>query len=119
LPGCRRRHGRSWPPSVAESAHPRGRLTGDARLAPALRERDAELECWEEVKLLTVRTVRVERLRRWSRCGLLCLGDAGHAMSPAGGVGINLAIQDAVAAADLLGPTFCMGGPTTGDLASR
>ena len=54
---------------------------------------------WDDVKLLTV---VVDRLRRWYRPGLLCLGDAAHAMSPIGGVGINLAIQDAVAAANVL-----------------
>ena len=57
------------------------------------------LRDWDEIKLLTV---RVDRLTRWFRPGLLCIGDAAHAMSPVGGVGINLAIQDAVAAANLL-----------------
>ena len=54
---------------------------------------------WDDVKLLTV---TVDRLRKWYRPGLLCIGDAAHAMSPVGGVGINLAVQDAVAAANLL-----------------
>ena len=58
-----------------------------------------ELRGWDEVKLLTV---RVNRLDQWFRPGLLCIGDAAHAMSPVGGVGINLAIQDAVAAANVL-----------------
>ena len=58
-----------------------------------------EIASWDDVKLLTV---TVDRLKRWSRPGLLCIGDAAHAMSPVGGVGINLAIQDAVAAANLL-----------------
>jgi 2-polyprenyl-6-methoxyphenol hydroxylase-like FAD-dependent oxidoreductase len=58
-----------------------------------------ELTDWEQIKLLTV---KVDRLKRWSRPGLLCIGDAAHAMSPIGGVGINLAIQDAVAAANSL-----------------
>jgi 2-polyprenyl-6-methoxyphenol hydroxylase-like FAD-dependent oxidoreductase len=58
-----------------------------------------ELRSWDDVKLLTV---KVDRLRRWYRPGLLCIGDAAHAMSPVGGVGINLAIQDAVAAANRL-----------------
>jgi 2-polyprenyl-6-methoxyphenol hydroxylase-like FAD-dependent oxidoreductase len=62
-------------------------------------ERMTELRSWDDVKLLTV---QVNRLREWSRPGLLCIGDAAHAMSPVGGVGINLAIQDAVAAANLL-----------------
>ncbi len=58
-----------------------------------------ELHDWEPIKLLTV---QVDWLRRWYRSGLLCIGDAAHAMSPVGGVGINLAIQDAVAASNLL-----------------
>src|SRR3989449_6086410 len=69
------------------------------RLAPFAASREREIRDWEDVKLLTV---RVDRLRRWYRPGLLCIGDAAHAMSPIGGVGINLAIQDAVAAANLL-----------------
>jgi 2-polyprenyl-6-methoxyphenol hydroxylase-like FAD-dependent oxidoreductase len=68
-------------------------------LAPFLADRVAEIRSWDQVKLLTV---RVDRLRRWHRPGLLCIGDAAHAMSPAGGVGINLAVQDAVAAANIL-----------------
>jgi 2-polyprenyl-6-methoxyphenol hydroxylase-like FAD-dependent oxidoreductase len=68
-------------------------------LNPSLADRVAELTSWDDVKLLTV---RVDRLRRWYRPGLLCIGDAAHAMSPVGGVGINLAIQDAVAAANIL-----------------
>ena len=70
-----------------------------ARLRPMLRDRVGEIADWEAVKLLTV---RVDRLDRWHRPGLLCIGDAAHAMSPVGGVGINLAIQDAVAAANIL-----------------
>ncbi len=69
------------------------------KLAPFASDRVAELRNWDDVKLLTV---RVDRLRQWYRRGLLCIGDAAHAMSPIGGVGINLAIQDAVAAANLL-----------------
>jgi 2-polyprenyl-6-methoxyphenol hydroxylase-like FAD-dependent oxidoreductase len=69
------------------------------RLAPFLRERTGELHDWDDVKLLTV---TVDRLERWWRPGLLCIGDCAHAMSPIGGVGINLAIQDAVAAANIL-----------------
>jgi 2-polyprenyl-6-methoxyphenol hydroxylase-like FAD-dependent oxidoreductase len=68
-------------------------------LAPFAAGRTAEIHDWADVKLLTV---RVDRLREWYRPGLLCIGDAAHAMSPVGGVGINLAIQDAVAAANLL-----------------
>jgi 2-polyprenyl-6-methoxyphenol hydroxylase-like FAD-dependent oxidoreductase len=67
--------------------------------APFLRESVDELASWDQVKLLTV---QVNRLPVWHRPGLLCIGDAAHAMSPAGGVGINLAVQDAVAAANLL-----------------
>jgi len=70
-----------------------------ARLVPFLADRVDELQDWEQVKLLTV---RVDRLTRWHRPGLLCIGDAAHAMSPVGGVGINLAVQDAVAAANIL-----------------
>ena len=70
-----------------------------ARLAPVLRDRVDELRSWDDAKLLTV---AVDRLRRWYRPGLICIGDAAHAMSPIGGVGINLAIQDAVAAANIL-----------------
>jgi 2-polyprenyl-6-methoxyphenol hydroxylase-like FAD-dependent oxidoreductase len=68
-------------------------------LNAALADRVQELASWDDVKLLTV---RVDRLKRWYRPGLLCIGDAAHAMSPVGGVGINLAIQDAVAAANIL-----------------
>ncbi|HXX48098.1 MAG TPA: FAD-dependent oxidoreductase [Myxococcota bacterium] len=80
-----------------------------AELAPFLRERMAELASWDDVKLLTV---RVDRLREWSRPGLLCIGDAAHAMSPVGGVGINLAIQDAVAAANALAGALGSGAPS-------
>jgi 2-polyprenyl-6-methoxyphenol hydroxylase-like FAD-dependent oxidoreductase len=73
------------------------RRIGEA--APVLNDRVQELRNWNDVKLLTV---SVDRLRQWHRPGLLCLGDAAHAMSPIGGVGINLAIQDAVAAANIV-----------------
>ena len=69
------------------------------KIAPYLGDRVRELENWDQIKLLTV---RINRLKLWHLPGLLCLGDAAHAMSPAGGVGINLAIQDAVAAANIL-----------------
>jgi len=68
-------------------------------IAPYVDDRVEELKNWEQVKLLSV---QINRLKKWYRPGLLCIGDAAHAMSPAGGVGINLAIQDAVAAANLL-----------------
>jgi 2-polyprenyl-6-methoxyphenol hydroxylase-like FAD-dependent oxidoreductase len=69
------------------------------KIAPYLRDRAGELRDWDQIKLLTV---KINRLRQWHRPGVLCIGDAAHAMSPAWGVGINLAIQDAVAAANLL-----------------
>jgi len=73
-----------------------------AQLAPFSRERLLDIRSWDDVKLLTV---KVDRLREWFRPGLLFIGDAAHAMSPVGGVGINLAVQDAVAAAnDVAGP---------------
>lgn len=68
-------------------------------IAPYLGDRVEELQDWDQVKLLSV---QINRLRQWHRPGVVCLGDAAHAMSPVGGVGINLAIQDAVAAARLL-----------------
>ncbi len=77
-----------------------------ARLAPFLADRVSELRDWNDVKLLTV---AVDRLSKWSRPGLLCIGDAAHAMSPIGGVGINLAIQDAVATANILGKKLQQG----------
>jgi 2-polyprenyl-6-methoxyphenol hydroxylase-like FAD-dependent oxidoreductase len=70
-----------------------------AALAPFAADRIVEIRDWDDVKLLTV---KVDRLRQWYRPGLLCIGDAAHAMSPVGGVGINLAVQDAVAAANRL-----------------
>jgi 2-polyprenyl-6-methoxyphenol hydroxylase-like FAD-dependent oxidoreductase len=69
------------------------------RLVPFLADRVAELTDWDQIKLLSV---QVNRLQRWHLPGLLCIGDAAHAMSPVGGIGINLAIQDAVAAANIL-----------------
>jgi len=84
-----------------------------ARLAPYLRDRTAELADWSDVKLLSV---SVDRLRQWYRPGLLCIGDAAHAMSPVGGVGINLAIQDAVAAANILAPRLQQGPVSEHDL---
>jgi 2-polyprenyl-6-methoxyphenol hydroxylase-like FAD-dependent oxidoreductase len=68
-------------------------------IAAFLKDRIAELDDWEKIKLLTV---QINRLKKWCREGLLCIGDNAHAMSPAGGVGINLALQDAVATANLL-----------------
>lgn len=85
------------------------------RLAPFLENRVEELRDWDGIKLLTV---AVDRLRRWFRPGLLCIGDAAHAMSPIGGVGINLAIQDAVATANILGERLRLGTVNEGDLAA-
>jgi 2-polyprenyl-6-methoxyphenol hydroxylase-like FAD-dependent oxidoreductase len=82
-------------------------------LAPYLCDRVHELATWDDVKLLTV---AVNRLDTWSRPGLLCIGDAAHAMSPVGGVGINLAIQDAVATANILVPRLRQGRVTPADL---
>ena len=81
---------------------------GVARIAPFLAGRTARIETWDDVKLLEV---KVDRLKRWHRPGLLLIGDAAHAMSPVGGVGINLAIQDAVAAANILVPALRRGAP--------
>jgi 2-polyprenyl-6-methoxyphenol hydroxylase-like FAD-dependent oxidoreductase len=77
-------------------------------LVPFTRDRMGELKDWDDVSLLTV---TVDRLERWYRPGLLCIGDAAHAMSPIGGVGINLAIQDAVAAANILTAPLRAGAP--------
>ena len=82
-------------------------------LASYLRDRVDELKDWSDVKLLSV---SVDRLRAWHRPGLLCIGDAAHAMSPIGGVGINLAIQDAVAAANILTPRLLEGSVSQRDL---
>ena len=84
-----------------------------AGMVPWLGDRVQELQDWEQIKLLTV---LVDRLREWSKPGLLCIGDAAHAMSPIGGVGINLAIQDAVAAANLLVARLQRGVPSDDDL---
>jgi 2-polyprenyl-6-methoxyphenol hydroxylase-like FAD-dependent oxidoreductase len=86
-----------------------------ARVAPHLRESAETVTDWDQVKLLTV---TIDRLRRWHRPGLLCIGDAAHAMSPIGGIGINLAIQDAVAAANLLAAPLLAGRLTDADLAA-
>jgi 2-polyprenyl-6-methoxyphenol hydroxylase-like FAD-dependent oxidoreductase len=78
-----------------------------AEIAPFLDSRTHEIADWKDVSLLTV---SVDRLQQWSRAGLLCIGDSAHAMSPVGGVGINLAIQDAVAAANILALRLLRGG---------
>jgi 2-polyprenyl-6-methoxyphenol hydroxylase-like FAD-dependent oxidoreductase len=78
-------------------------------MSPWLDGRVEEIKSWDDVKLLTV---AVERLPVWHRPGLLCIGDAAHAMSPIGGVGINLAVQDAVAAANILAEPLRAGNLT-------
>src|SRR5207248_4751117 len=83
------------------------------QLAPYFAARVNEIKDWEQVKLLTV---QINRLRQWHKPGLLCIGDAAHAMSPAGGIGINLAIQDAVAAANLLARPLQKGKLANGHL---
>jgi 2-polyprenyl-6-methoxyphenol hydroxylase-like FAD-dependent oxidoreductase len=77
-----------------------------ARTMPLFADRVGELTNWDQIKLLTV---TVDRLKRWYRRGLICIGDAAHAMSPVGGVGINLAVQDAVAAANILAQPLLAG----------
>jgi len=86
-----------------------------ARIARLARRDDADdIRSWDDVKLLSV---KVDRLERWHQPGLLFIGDAAHAMSPIGGVGINLAIQDGVAAANILADPLSRGGVTERDLA--
>jgi len=85
------------------------------RIAPYLGDRVNELREWDQIKLLTV---QINRLGKWHLPGLLCIGDAAHAMSPAGGVGINLAIQDAVATANILAESL-RNGPVTEALLAR
>jgi 2-polyprenyl-6-methoxyphenol hydroxylase-like FAD-dependent oxidoreductase len=83
-------------------------------VAPELRDRVAEIRDWDQVKLLTV---RADRLTRWHRPGYLAIGDAAHAMSPVGGVGINIAIHDATAAANVLWQPLSTGSLTESNLA--
>ena len=84
-------------------------------IAPTMHDRVQELKSFDDVKLLTV---KVDRLPQWHRPGLLCIGDAAHAMSPIGGVGVNLAIQDAVAAANRLAAPLRAGAVSDDDLAA-
>jgi len=83
------------------------------RMAPILRSGIADVKSFDDVKLLTV---AINRLARWTRPGLLLIGDAAHAMSPVGGVGVNLAVQDAVATANLLADKLRQGCPTENEL---
>ncbi|MEC3918157.1 FAD-dependent oxidoreductase [Nocardia sp. CDC160] len=85
-----------------------------AAVVPWLADRVDALQSWDDVKLLDV---KLDRLDRWYTDGLLCIGDAAHAMSPVGGVGINLAVQDAVATARILGPKLLSHSVTPADLA--
>src|SRR6202789_1038302 len=84
------------------------------RVVPFLRGRTTELDSWDKIKLLTV---EVNRLQQWSSPGLLCIGDAAHAMSPVGGIGINIALQDAVATANILTESLLARAATPHDLA--
>jgi 2-polyprenyl-6-methoxyphenol hydroxylase-like FAD-dependent oxidoreductase len=77
-------------------------------MVPILKSGISDVKTWDDVKLLTV---AINRLKRWTRPGLLCIGDAAHAMSPVGGVGVNLAVQDAVATANLLAAQLATGCP--------
>jgi 2-polyprenyl-6-methoxyphenol hydroxylase-like FAD-dependent oxidoreductase len=83
------------------------------RIVPFLAGRTAEIDSWDKVKLLTI---QVNRLQDWCSPGLLCIGDAAHAMSPVGGIGINIALQDAVAAANILTESILTSGATVHDL---
>ncbi|OKO74538.1 hypothetical protein AC630_26490 [Bradyrhizobium sp. AS23.2] len=83
------------------------------RMAPILRSGIADVRSFDDIKLLTV---VINRLTRWTRPGLLCIGDAAHAMSPVGGVGVNLAVQDAVATANLLADRLQLGCPSEDEL---
>jgi 2-polyprenyl-6-methoxyphenol hydroxylase-like FAD-dependent oxidoreductase len=82
-------------------------------MAPILTAGMSDVKTWDDVKLLTV---AINRLKRWTRPGLLCIGDAAHAMSPVGGVGVNLAVQDAVATANLLAAKLVSGAPSEDEL---
>jgi 2-polyprenyl-6-methoxyphenol hydroxylase-like FAD-dependent oxidoreductase len=82
-------------------------------MAPILKSGISDVRTWDDVKLLTV---AINRLKRWTRPGLLCIGDAAHAMSPVGGVGVNLAVQDAVATANLLAVKLVSGAPSEDEL---
>jgi 2-polyprenyl-6-methoxyphenol hydroxylase-like FAD-dependent oxidoreductase len=85
------------------------------RMAPVLKSGISDVKSWNDMKLLTV---AINRLHKWALPGLLCIGDAAHAMSPMGGVGVNLAVQDAVATANLLAARLVQGIPTEAELDS-
>jgi 2-polyprenyl-6-methoxyphenol hydroxylase-like FAD-dependent oxidoreductase len=90
-----------------------GVLDDIVRMAPVLKSGIADVKSWDDMKLLTV---AINRLDKWAQPGLLCIGDAAHAMSPMGGVGVNLAVQDAVATANLLAAKLAQGAPTEAEL---
>jgi 2-polyprenyl-6-methoxyphenol hydroxylase-like FAD-dependent oxidoreductase len=85
------------------------------RMAPVLKSGISDVKSWDDMKLLTV---AINRLDKWAQPGLLCIGDAAHAMSPMGGVGVNLAVQDAVATANLLAAKLLQGAPDEAELAA-
>src|SRR5690349_16409749 len=85
------------------------------RMAPVLKSGISDVKSWDDMKLLTV---AINRLDKWAQPGLLCIGDAAHAMSPMGGVGVNLAVQDAVATANLLAAKLQYGAPDVAELAA-
>lgn len=104
------------PKGGEQQLHARGLDTFRSEVAELVPEASADsLKSWDDVKILDV---RVNRLRRWHRPGLLCIGDAAHAMSPAGGVGINLAVADAVAAAGILAAPLAAHRVRESDLAA-
>jgi 2-polyprenyl-6-methoxyphenol hydroxylase-like FAD-dependent oxidoreductase len=87
--------------------------SGIVELVPTLSNAVNDITNWNQIKLLRV---AVDHVTTWYKPGLICIGDSAHAMSPVGGVGINLAVQDAVAAANILVPAFRRGAPTIKDL---
>jgi 2-polyprenyl-6-methoxyphenol hydroxylase-like FAD-dependent oxidoreductase len=88
-------------------------LADIVRMAPVLKSGISDVKSWDDMKLLTV---AINRLDKWAQPGLLCIGDAAHAMSPMGGVGVNLAVQDAVATANLLAAKLQQGAPGEAEL---
>jgi 2-polyprenyl-6-methoxyphenol hydroxylase-like FAD-dependent oxidoreductase len=107
------------PKGSIEEVHGKGLpafRAGVVSAVPMFADRVDEIASWDHVKLLTV---AVDRMPRWYRSGLLCIGDAAHAMSPIGGVGVNLAVQDAVAAANILAEPLRKGGMVGDDVLAR